>query len=125
MFGSVRGGSDPASIWEGSRMLLPEHREALVAHFLRRGAEAPPKPDREKLAEVEERLRRALATGREVVLTAYTPQGDVRFAGRPLGWRERPRGSGGRPGPCVLVRKEGGEEVELPLAYVRWVEEVE
>jgi len=106
-------------------MLLPEHREALVDYFLRRGAQAPPKPDREKLAEVEERLRRALATGREVVLTAYTPQGDVRLAVRPLGWKVCSRTSVGRSEPCVLLRKEDGEELELPLVYVRWVEEAD
>jgi len=108
-------------------MLLPEHREALVDYFLSRKDQAPPKPDREKLAEVEERLRRALATEREVIFTVYIPpQGDVRFVARPLGWKERSRGvSGGRASPCVLVQKENGEEVELPFAYVRWVEEVE
>ncbi|QZA33920.1 YolD-like family protein [Hydrogenibacillus sp. N12] len=73
---------EPADVWAASRMMLPEHAEALRRWAAGLGRTAPPAVAEEMRETIERALRWAETTGQAVVLVVYTPEGPVRFAGR-------------------------------------------
>jgi hypothetical protein len=58
-------------IWEASRMMLPEHKEAIRNH--RTGLKARPKPelDEQRIEELSSALAEALESGAETAVTVY------------------------------------------------------
>jgi len=67
-------------MWEGSRMIIPEHKEALVRHREEIAMAKPKRPVRDEfeLEELAERLQDAMEERRELVFTIWGRETTIR-----------------------------------------------
>lgn len=89
-------------LWEGSRMVLPEHREALLDRQRDRNKHDMPELDPDQQALIDQAIAMSLQTKSEITLTVYDPEKDRRVTGyvvRVDQYRGR-----------VLVQREDGDE---------------
>lgn len=68
-------------MWEGSRMMLPEHKEQILDHRRNLGKRERPIHDENQLEQWSQILSAGMADGREVTVTVFDPYGDVRLSG--------------------------------------------
>jgi len=68
-------------LWEGSRMMLPEHKEQLLDHRRDHGKRERPLLDEQRLELWSGILAEGLQDGLEIAVTVYDPFGDTRLQG--------------------------------------------
>ena len=71
-------------MWESSRMILPEHREAYIAHQQRIQQHEKPTPDDQAWEEWGRLLHESYIGGRLITLTVYDPIEDHVVMGQVL-----------------------------------------
>lgn len=66
-------------LWHGSRFVLPEHREALLAYDRQEKRQVRPVLDPDQLEELNRILTEALQEEQPIAITAYSPYGNERI----------------------------------------------
>lgn len=69
-------------MWESSRMIIPEHKEALLRHYRDRNKRERPQLDEQAFAEIGQVIQEAAETGRMIRLTVFDPIQDVEVVGK-------------------------------------------
>ncbi len=68
-------------LWESSRMMLPEHKERIIAMNNRPERRTKPILDPQRWEEINERLSVACQTGEEIELLLWEPEADRTVSG--------------------------------------------
>ncbi|WP_274361535.1 YolD-like family protein [Paenibacillus thermotolerans] len=68
-------------IWEATRMMLPQHKEAIRTHRSRLGERAKPELDEQRIEELSLALAEALESGSETAVTVFGPFEDETSVG--------------------------------------------
>lgn len=98
-------------LWEGSRMMLPEHKERLLSHRRQLGSRARPELDEQQLQEFSQTLALAMQEELRVAVRLYAPTGDEPFEGRIIALSAVRRA-------VKLRREDDGEQVWIALADI-------
>lgn len=59
--------------WESSRMMLPEHREAILRHNEQRGKIKRPTLDQDEFADIERTIAESIEHGMTITLRLFDP----------------------------------------------------
>lgn len=68
-------------LWEGSRIILPEHREALLDLQREKQKRSRPNLDEDQLSLINHVIMASLYSKSEIVLTVYTPTDELKLIG--------------------------------------------
>ena len=60
-------------MWEASRMMLPEHKEAIIEHYNRPFIKAKPVLDEQRLEELSYQIQEAIAEHKQVAMELFAP----------------------------------------------------
>lgn len=69
-------------MWESSRMIIPQHKEALLNYGRTREARERPQLDNQEFEEIGRIIQQAAETGRLIRLTIFDPIQDVVVIGQ-------------------------------------------
>lgn len=69
-------------MWESSRMVIPEHKNALLRHYQERNRRERPEIDEQSFEEIGRMIQEAAETGRLIQLNVYDPYQDVKVIGQ-------------------------------------------
>ncbi|WP_052329890.1 YolD-like family protein [Thermicanus aegyptius] len=90
-------------LWESSRMMLPEHRERLLAHQRQLGKKEKPILDGQKIEVLNRIVQEAMAERKKVRLLLYAPDREIERIGLIEKWAPIP------PRLCLDLG-DGGKE---------------
>lgn len=68
-------------LWEGSRMMLPEHREQILEQQKQKKKKERPILDEHKLEELSQFISEAIENNQEVSITVFNPYKDMIIIG--------------------------------------------
>ena len=63
-------------LWESSRMIIPEHKEAIRSYRIQREARQKPELDEQRIEELSFALHEALESKTPIRITTFAPFGD-------------------------------------------------
>lgn len=92
----------PNLLWESSRMILPEHRERILAHQREWSRREKPLLDPQKVEEMNLKLQIAIAGKEKVCLLLFDPYGERKKEGVVEKWEAIP--------PRICLKTEEGKE---------------
>lgn len=69
-------------LWESSRIILPEHREALIEWRKKRNMKQKPVLDEQAWEEYARLIQESMQTGRLVTVHVYDPYEDIKITGQ-------------------------------------------
>lgn len=69
-------------MWESSRMVIPEHKEALLRHQKERTKRERPELDEQSFEEISRIIQEAAETGHPIRLVVFDPYQDVEVVGQ-------------------------------------------
>lgn len=69
-------------LWEASRMMLPEHKEAIITQLDHQAIKAKPQLDEQKLDEIANLIQESFYAQTSIEITTFDIQHEARYIGK-------------------------------------------